>query len=453
MDHRVAVMSADPQRRIGCLLAREEALPLEEAKQRALLEVALAHSPRVESAGAGLAYLDATGLRGLFGEDHEIGQRLCRAAADRGLSVQVGIAGSRASALFAARWGDGVAVIPPGDEAADLAPAALALLDLPSETARLLERWGIRTLGDLARLPAPALFERLGADGPRLQALARGEDPRPLSPWAPPRVLEESVEGDWAMDTLEPIVAHLADLAARVCARLSREGLSGDAFEWSCRHDDGTSHDGRFIAAAPTADPGVVGLLLRAALESRPPQAAVTGITLRAQPVRVLSVQETLTDSSRPSSRALAETLARLAALMGPERIGVPVLLDSHRPDAMRLAPFRLAGSLPPREGRGAREPSPLGGEGRVRGPVLALCRLRPPRPTKVTLTAGRPVHLCSDLLTGSIVASAGPWRASGEWWLERPFFQDEWDVELAGGTLCRLAHDGSAWFLDGIYD
>ena len=46
-----------------------------------------------------------------------------------------------------------------------------------------------------------------------------------------------------------------------------------------------------------------------------------------------------------------------------------------------------------------------------------------------------------------------GPWRSSGEWWTERPWIHDEWDAELADGTLCRLAHDGSAWWLEGIYD
>ncbi|MEK7838029.1 MAG: hypothetical protein AAB328_08595, partial [candidate division NC10 bacterium] len=61
--------------------------------------------------------------------------------------------------------------------------------------------------------------------------------------------------------------------------------------------------------------------------------------------------------------------------------------------------------------------------------------------------------HLRAEMLAGAIVASAGPWRMSGEWWGERPFFQDEWDVELADGTLCRLNHDGAAWFLAGIYD
>jgi len=71
----------------------------------------------------------------------------------------------------------------------------------------------------------------------------------------------------------------------------------------------------------------------------------------------------------------------------------------------------------------------------------------------RVTLTAGRPVHLQSDRLTSRIVASVGPWRSSGEWWTERPWIRDEWDAELPDGTLCRLVHEGSTWWLEGIYD
>jgi protein ImuB len=88
-----------------------------------------------------------------------------------------------------------------------------------------------------------------------------------------------------------------------------------------------------------------------------------------------------------------------------------------------------------------------------VAAPVLALRRFRPPAPAAVTLASGRPVALRSSRLAGRIVASVGPWRASGEWWTTRAWLQDEWDVELADGTLCRLAHDGSAWHLAGIYD
>jgi protein ImuB len=92
-------------------------------------------------------------------------------------------------------------------------------------------------------------------------------------------------------------------------------------------------------------------------------------------------------------------------------------------------------------------------GRGPGNAPVLALRRLRPPAPAAVTLASGRPVAMRSSRLAGRIVAGVGPWRSSGEWWTPQPWLQDEWDVELADGTLCRLAHDGSAWHIAGIYD
>jgi protein ImuB len=53
------------------------------------------------------------------------------------------------------------------------------------------------------------------------------------------------------------------------------------------------------------------------------------------------------------------------------------------------------------------------------------------------------------------VVACAGPWRASGEWWDVGEWAREEWDVALAGGALCRLALDRrtGAWCLDGVYD
>ena len=102
--------------------------------------------------------------------------------------------------------------------------------------------------------------------------------------------------------------------------------------------------------------------------------------------------------------------------------------------------------------------PSPLRGESRVRGgpkasQILAMCRMRPPRPVEVTLAAGIPAHLRAAGLAGRIVAGAGPWRISGDWWTDASFARDEWDVELADGTLCRLARDGRGWRLEAIYD
>ncbi|HJR00426.1 MAG TPA: hypothetical protein VKA83_02225 [Methylomirabilota bacterium] len=420
--------------RIACLLT------VNEPARPALLQVALAHSPRVEDAGAGRIYLDASGLEGLFGDEPRLGARLRDAAAAAGVEIRVGIAESRIAALAAARLGPGVAIVERGGDAASLAPAPLSLLDLPEETATRLSRWGLRTLGELAALPTAGLFERLGGDGVRLQRLARGEDPRPLVSWRPVPLFEESASLEWGIETLEPVVERLRELAARVCARLGAAGLAADGFEWTCRLGDGRVHEGALTPAVPITDAESVGGLLRMALEARPPRGVVEALTFRARPVRLAPAQESLTDRSRPAPRVLTATLNRLVALVGADAIGAPALLDTHRPDAVALAAY------PP-------HPTPTPSSPRGEGPALALRRLRPPAPASVTLASGRPVAVRSGRLTGRIVAGVGPWRVSGEWWSPRPWLQDEWDVELADGTLCRLAHDGSAWRLEGIYD
>jgi protein ImuB len=430
--------------RIACLLAMNEPAGNEPAGNQparpALLRVALAHSPRVEDAGAGRLYLDASGLEGLFGAEPRLAARLRAAAVAAGVEIRVGIAESRIAALAAARLGPGVLVVEPGGDAASLAPAPLSLLDLPEETATRLSRWGLRTLGELAALPTAGLFERLGGDGVRLQRLARGEDPRPLVSWRPVPLFEESAACEWGLETLEPVVERLRELAVRVCARLGAAGLAADSFEWTCRLGDGRVHEGALTPAMPITDAGLVGGLLRLALEARPPRGAVEALTFRARPVRLAPAQESLTDRSRPAPRQLTATLNRLVVLVGADAIGAPALLDTHRPDAVALATYPSQPS---------HTPSPSRGE----GPALALRRLRPPAPASVTLASGRPVAVRSGRLTGRIVAGVGPWRVSGEWWSPRPWLQDEWDVELADGTLCRLAHDGSAWRLEGIYD
>ncbi|MDO8477149.1 MAG: hypothetical protein Q7W02_13320 [Candidatus Rokubacteria bacterium] len=441
----------------------------------ALLEIALRHSPSVEDGGPGIVYLDLGGLERLWGGEEEIARRLHRAARERGAAARVGVAGSRAGARFAARAGGDVTIVPPGLDARWLGPAPLVLLDLGPEMTARLDRWGIRTLGELADLPSRGLAERLGGEGPRLQRLARGEDATPLRLWTPPPVFEESADCPWGVEALEPLGDLVAGLAEMLCARLRRYELSADAFEWTCRLADRTVHEGDCAPAAPLADPVAAAALLRASLAARPPGAAVEAITLRARPVRVGNIQPRLDEPPRPSPRLLTATLARLAALVEAPGIGSPVLVDSHRPDAHRMTPFLLPSPQPsPQEGEGGRtlpeenrNPLPHRGRGpqfepkgeavrrglNSQGAILAVRRMRPPRPVEVTVDAGAPAHLRAAGLAGRIIAGAGPWRVSGEWWTEAPFVQDEWDVELDDGTLCRLARDGRGWRLEAVYD
>jgi protein ImuB len=436
--------------RIACLFvpgAGERVKPV-------LLEIALRHSPSAEDGGPDIVYLDLGGLERLWGGEREIAERLRRAARDRGAAARIGIAGSRAGARFAARAGSDITIVPPGRDARWLGPAPLALLDLGPEMSARLGRWGIRTLGELADLPSRGLAERLGGEGSRLQRLARGEDATPLRLWTPSPVFEESADCPWGVETLEPLGDLLADLADMLCARLRRYELSADAFEWTCRLADRTVHEGDCAPAAPLADSAAAAALLRASLEARPPRAAVETVTLRARPVRVESIQPRFDEPPRPNPRLLTATLARLSALVGARGVGSPVILDTHRPDAVQMTPFILSPS--PFRGREPQfEPK---GEAMRRGlnrqgAILAMRRMRPPRPVDVALHAGTPAHLRAAGLAGRIIAGAGPWRVSGEWWTEAPFVQDEWDVELHDGTLCRLARDGRGWRLEAIYD
>src|SRR2546425_864419 len=319
--------------------------------------------------------------------------------------------------------------------------------------------------------PARGLGRRRGGGAPRLQRLRRGEDPRQPRLWTPPPVFEESAECAWGVEALEPLGDLMAGLAEALCARLRRDELTADAFAWTCRLADRTEHEGFCAPAAPLADPAAAAALLRASLAARPPHAAVEGITLRAHPLRAPKAQPRFDEPPGPSPRLLTAALARLSGLIGASGIGAPELLDSHRPDAMQMTPFVLF-PLQGERARGLRRENGIPLPHRGRGPqfelsrksgeasaeinqvaVLAVRRMRPPRPAQVTLAAGVPTHLRAIGLAGRIVTGAGPWRVSGEWWTDDAFVQDEWDVELGDGTLCRLARDGRGWRLEAIYD
>ena len=140
----------------------------------------------VEPGRPGLAWFDAQGLRTLHGGSLEG----VIAAARRALATpaRLGAAPSRFAALAAssAARARRAEVAPSGAAAlrAYLAPLPVALLGVREETAALppvLERFGVRTLGELAAMPRAALADRFGEAGVRARALARGRD-TPLRP-------------------------------------------------------------------------------------------------------------------------------------------------------------------------------------------------------------------------------------------------------------------------------
>lgn len=377
--------------------------------------------------------------------DQRLGERLAAATAGVGLPARVGIAGSRTVASLAARTTVGVTVVPPGGETAFLAPLPVACLDLEPDLAESFERWGIRTLGELAALPAAGLLARLGSRGARLQARARGEDDAPFVPWLPPEPCVEAIALDWEVTALEGLAFVLRGLLDRLAARLAVRGCGATALTLVASLADGGTHQRRLPLIAPLREPRSLLALLRADLEGLRLEAPIVALAVEAEPAPLHPLQADLLAPPRPSPRELGETLGRLAALVGPDRVGAPALGDTHRPDAIDLTAF--TDSIARRAAVAAlvlAEPA-----------ALACRRFVPPLPATVTVDENRPQHVEAAGVRGAVVACAGPWRTAGEWWAETAWAREEWDVALADGAVYRLALDPAtgAWTVDALYD
>jgi protein ImuB len=303
----------------------------------------------------------------------------------------------------------------------------------------LLRRWGLRTFGDLARLPAVGLAERFGSEGPRLLRLARGEDEAPLVPLPPPERHELSLELDWPVDGLEPLSFLLARLLDPLCARLRERGGRAAALDLELRLVDGSVHRRELKPAAPTAEPRTWRTLLLLDLEAHPPRDAIQALAVRAHPTPARSVQFSLFDPAQPSPERLAETLARLHEWIAEGRAGAALLLDTHRPGAFALETFA--------PGPAARAPFSL-------TPRLALRIYRPPLHARVALRDGAPTLVAFAGVRGAVLQHAGPWRASGDWW-DDAWSREEWDVALGGHGLYRIFLDRlrDEWFVEGELD
>jgi protein ImuB len=409
-----------------------------------LLEVARAFTPRVEPRGPASVLLDLSGLGRLWPAPEALGRALLDAAAAHAVDAHVALAHARHVALVLARARAGLTVVPAGGEARALAPLPLDLLETGPELADVLRRWGLRTIGDVARLPAMGLAERFGPDGPRLVRLARGEDDGVLRRATLPERFEMTLELDWPVDGLEPLAFLLGRVLEPLCGALAARGRKAAALEVVLGLADGSEHARRLAPAAPSVEARTWRTLVLLDLEASPPRDAILRLTARASPAEARATQFSLLDPALPSPERLAETMARLAAWTTDGRGGSPQLVDTHRPGAFAVATF-----APGPSSRGARDVP-----GATAGPRLALRAFRPPRLAEVTLHAGRPAFVSAPGVRGAVAGAAGPWRASGDWW-DVAWSRDEWDVALAAGGLYRIFLDRlrEAWYVEGELD
>jgi len=431
------------------LVVRTRDPDAERSALSALADVAASLAPRLELGPEGAIFLDTAGTAHLTATEAGLASALLARAAHVGLDARVGIASTMRAAFLVARHGDGCTIVPAGTEQGFLAPFPLACLAPSPQLATTLERWGIRRLGDLARLPLAEVTVRLGAEGAALVRAARGEDDRPFAPSLhEPATIEESVALEWSVETLEPLLFVLRGLIERALARLAFGSLGCARLALGLGLADGGRDERIVPLAAPTREARTLLGCLRVALEARPPRAAITKAALTLFPEAIRPVQLGLFSPPGPVPERLATTLARLGVLCGEGRLGTPAVLDTHRPAAEAVTPFLMPRGTP-RAAPAAEDAAPG-----------SCCRLvarafRPPKPLDVFAERDIPAFVRGPGFGGRVVEAAGPWRLSTEWWSEAPLARDYWDLELSDGGLYRCYRDlvSGAWFADGVYD
>jgi protein ImuB len=467
----------------AALVVRPRSAEVLDAAGNALADVARSVSTLVELTEDGTVFLDCAGSGALCTSEAELATMLVARAECQGFAACVGVGSSKLVARIAARESGSVRIVTPGSERAYLARLPIALLDCDAALSTTLASWGLRQIGDLAALPAGAVIHRLGPAGARLMRQVRGEDNEPLQCQPVRESFVEASELDFAVTQLEPLLFLLRRLIDRLMSRLTLHGLMCGEVALRLALDGGGQDPRRLVVAAPTAEQRVLLALIRTHLERQPPARGVTGIVVAGVPARTCSKQLDLFRPNGPSPAALAATMARLVALCGPGRVGAPVLVESHRLDAVAVGPFpgrsvsQRSGTpqdsvcLPDDVSAGGRETSGLRTPRRVlQGaartvslrarpqPIVVravLRAFRPPIPLEAFESAGRPDYVRGFGLEGKVVHRAGPWRLHGNWWTADPYAREYYDVELNNGGVYRIYRDTRTcrWLADGVYD
>lgn len=393
-------------------------------EQATLLALASSFSPLVEDTTPGIVIFSIVGLGRLIGTPQEIAATIARRGAESGIQANLAISTDPDTAMLAARHLSGITLIPPGQEGDRLGALPVHVLPAEPELIQTLERWGIRTLAELAALPELGFIARFGEAGERIMRLARGETHRSLLVMTPPESYQRRVELENPQRLLEPLLFLISSLLNELM-----QGLSFNRVTLKLNDSPRTLE-----FPVPVRESKVILKQLQFDLEAHPPQSAIVSLEVQLNPTQARVLQHGLFLPQAPAPEKLQLTLARLTALLGESNVGSPELLNTHRPDAFVMRPFSAETSTAPAQPTAIR---------------FAFRYYRPPIAAQVKVKAERPISVNAQ----PILTAAGPWRASGDWWTTAAWDREEWDVSLENGGLYRVYHASQRWFLEGIYD
>ncbi len=394
--------------------------------------------------------LDITGAAHLHGGEAALLDAVTARFARAGVTARAAIAGTPDAAAALARAGRHGAVVPPGGEAAAIAPLPLASLRLPHPTIATLHRLGLRCVGAVLQQPRAPLARRFGAELTDALDAATGPRPRPIRPLRPPPDFAAAREFLEPVVTREAIDATLDRLLPEACAALEKAGRGARRLVLLAFRVDGDVQAVAVGTGLPSRDPAHFARLFRERLERLRPGFGFERVALEARATEAMAAAQPALPGRR-GTRAdnpwdLAQLLDRLSQRLAVWRLAPRA---SHWPERAVARVGAFDPVAVPEGWTAARRPPRL---------------LRRPLALQVTamLPDGPPFLLGEGRTSRRVLRAEGPERLEPEWWRDRPDrpFRDYYRVEVAGGArlwVCRsgpfLGTGATRWWLHGRFE
>jgi protein ImuB len=429
--------------------------------------------PRIEILRPGRCAFASRGPARYFGGEEALAALIVEKVAATAVSTsRVGIADGPFAALLAARATTGsVRIVPVGESRAFVAPFPVTALERP-ELADLLQRLGLRRLGDLAALPPAQVLARFGPDGAIAHRLARGLDERPLQARIPPPDYSTAAELDPPADRVDRAAFVAKTLADTLHDELASRGLACTRILIEAETEHGEElarlwrHDGALTAGAIAERVRwqLDGWLNAGAWGDRP-TSGIAKVRLTPDEVRPDTGRQLgFWGGSTLNDERAARALARVQGMLGPLAVGTAVLQGGRAPaERARFVPWGDAREADRPELAADASPWP----GAVPPPAPAVVH-RPALPAEVVDGDGGPVQVtgrgwCSAppvrlSVDGGpwqdVAGWAGPWPVEERWW-DPPVHRRRARFQLltAAGAAHLAAVEGGRWWLEATYD
>jgi protein ImuB len=466
---RIGQALADARAALPALLSRPAELRRDRAALLRLARWCGRYGPNRNIDDADGLWIDVTGVAHLYGGEAGLLRDLCSRLSRFGLTVRAGLADTLGAAHALAHFAPPPAIAPVGATQEQLAALPVAALRLVPETVLLLQRLGLKRIGQLYSLPRAALNRRFRSTEAAAAVLTRldqalGIRTEPVRPLAEPPAL--FVQRSFADPLISSagLEAEAGRLAEELCAHLDARSLGARRVCLSLYRADGTVAEARAGLSFPCRAPDHLMTLLREKLATLDAGFGVDALVLAAQQVERRSAEQAglgcqLYDDGGADPARLVD---RLTNRLGAARITRAVPRASHMPERAQANVAAIGNMRDPRTPRQVIGSWPRAG-GLLRPPFL----LARPEPIDVIaeVPEGPPARFTWRRVERRVVRAQGPQRIAPEWWDEiggerksrtRDYYRIE-DADGAGYWVFRAGLYGReegtpSWFLHGLF-